>query len=63
MLAGLYALLYVLLNLETYSLVIGSLLLFFTLAGIMYATRRVDWSGLSGRYDENDGAGQGGIPA
>jgi len=44
MLTGLYALLYVLLNLETYSLLIGSLLLFAALAGIMYATRRVDWT-------------------
>ncbi|TIX50241.1 cell envelope integrity protein CreD [Alteraurantiacibacter aquimixticola] len=44
MLSGLYALLYVLLNLETYSLVIGSVLLFAALAGIMYATRSVDWS-------------------
>lgn len=43
MLGGLYALLFVLLNLETYSLVIGSVLLFAALAGIMYATRRVDW--------------------
>jgi len=44
MLAGLYALLFVLLNMETYSLMIGSLLLFAALAGIMYATRAVDWS-------------------
>ena len=46
MLTGLYALLYVLLNLETYSLLIGSLLLFAALAGIMFATRRVDWSAI-----------------
>lgn len=44
MLAALYALLFVLLNMETYALVIGSLLLFAGLAGIMYATRNVDWS-------------------
>ena len=44
MLAGLYGLLYVLLNLETYSLLIGALLMFAALAGIMYATRRVNWS-------------------
>ncbi|ANU07818.1 cell envelope integrity protein CreD [Paraurantiacibacter namhicola] len=50
MLAGLYALLYVLLSMETYSLLIGSLLLFAALAGIMYATRGVDWSG--GRQEE-----------
>jgi inner membrane protein len=63
MLAGLYALLYVLLNLETYSLVIGSLLLFAALAGIMFATRRVDWSGV-GRRGEDDGVTRyEGIPA
>ncbi|QZH74958.1 MAG: cell envelope integrity protein CreD [Erythrobacter sp.] len=44
MLASLYALLFVLLSMETYSLVIGSLLLFAALAGIMYATRSVDWA-------------------
>lgn len=57
MLAGLYALLYVLLNLETYSLVIGSLLLFAALAGIMYATRNVDWSEVNPRKDEGEGEG------
>lgn len=46
LLLGLYALLYVLLNLEAYSLIIGSLLLFVALAAVMYVTRRVDWSGL-----------------
>ena len=40
---GLYAVLYVLLSLEAYSLLIGSLLLFAALAGVMYATRRIDW--------------------
>jgi len=44
MLAGLYALLFVLLSMKTYSLVIGSLLLFAALAAIMYATRQVNWS-------------------
>ncbi len=45
MLAGLYTLLLVLLNMETYSLLIGSVLLFLALAAIMFATRRIDWSG------------------
>jgi inner membrane protein len=36
--------LYILLNLEAYSLLIGSLLLFAALAGVMYATRQIDWS-------------------
>ena len=39
LLVGLYAVLYVLLSLEAYSLLIGSLLLFTALAGVMYATR------------------------
>jgi inner membrane protein len=45
LLAGLYAVLYILLSLEAYSLLIGSLLLFAALAGVMYATRRIDWGG------------------
>jgi inner membrane protein len=45
LLAMLYAVLYVLLSLEAYSLLIGSLLLFVALAGVMYATRGVDWGG------------------
>lgn len=44
LLMGLYALLFVLLNLEAWSLLIGSVLLFVALAGVMYATRNVDWS-------------------
>lgn len=43
LLVGLYALLFVLLNLEAWSLLIGSVLLFAALAGVMYATRAVDW--------------------
>lgn len=45
LLSGLYAVLYVLLSLEAFSLVIGSVLLFVALAGVMYVTRRLDWSG------------------
>ena len=44
-LAALYAMLYILLSLEAYSLLIGSLLLFAALAGTMYVTRRLDWTG------------------
>lgn len=43
MLSSLYAVLYVLLSLEAYSLLIGALLLFVALAGVMYLTRNVDW--------------------
>ena len=52
LLVGLYALLFVLLNLEAWSLVIGSLLLFVALAGVMYATRKVDWSAVGKREGE-----------
>jgi inner membrane protein len=45
LLAGLYAVLYILLSLEAFSLLIGSLLLFAALAGVMYATRQIDWGG------------------
>ncbi len=48
LLAALYGVLYVLLSLEAYSLLIGSLLLFAALAGVMYLTRNLDWSGLRG---------------
>jgi inner membrane protein len=43
MLVGLYATLYTLLSLEDVALLIGSLLLFVALAGIMYLTRNIDW--------------------
>jgi inner membrane protein len=45
LLVGLYAVLYILLGLEEFSLLIGSILLFAALAGVMYATRRIDWGG------------------
>jgi inner membrane protein len=43
LLVGLYAVLYILLSLEAFSLLIGSLLLFVALAGVMHATRQIDW--------------------
>jgi|CXWL01.1.fsa_nt_gi inner membrane protein len=45
LLTGLYAVLYILLSLEAYSLLIGSLMLFAALAAVMYATRNLDWGG------------------
>jgi inner membrane protein involved in colicin E2 resistance len=45
LLLGLEAVLYILLSLEAYSLLIGSVMTFAALAGVMYATRRIDWSG------------------
>jgi inner membrane protein len=44
LLAALYAVLYVLLSLEAYSLLIGSLLLLIALGAVMYATRNLNWS-------------------
>ena len=43
LLSGLYAVMYMLLNMQRYSLLIGSLLIFVALAVVMYATRRIDW--------------------
>ncbi|KLI63718.1 cell envelope integrity protein CreD [Aurantiacibacter marinus] len=54
MLAGLYALLFVLLSMETWSLVIGSVLLFAALGAIMYATRHVNWSEVAQRDDAEE---------
>lgn len=48
LLAALYGVLYVLLSLEAYSLLIGALMLFAALAGVMYLTRNLDWGGLRG---------------
>ncbi|MEH6790735.1 cell envelope integrity protein CreD [Parasphingorhabdus sp.] len=44
LLASLYGAIYILLSLEAYSLLIGSLLIFAALAGVMFVTRRLDWS-------------------
>lgn len=53
LLVALYAVLYVLLSLEAYSLLIGALLLFVGLGVVMYATRRLDWAGAgAGRPDD-----------
>ncbi|MBD3728603.1 MAG: inner membrane CreD family protein [Sphingomonadales bacterium] len=54
LLVGLYALLFTLLNLEDLALLIGSVLLFLALAGLMYTTRQVDWSNV-GRREEQPG--------
>jgi inner membrane protein len=42
-LTGLYGFLFVLLRLEDYALVVGSLVLFAILASVMFLTRKVDW--------------------
>ena len=46
LLVALYGVLYILLSLEAYSLLIGSVLLFAALAMVMYLTRNIEW----GRY-------------
>lgn len=57
LLVGLYATLYVLLNLEAYSLIIGSLLLFVALAVVMWATRAIDWGAKQEATDETNASG------
>jgi inner membrane protein len=44
MLASLFGFLYVLLSLETYSLLVGSLALFAVLSAVMVLTRRIEWA-------------------
>jgi inner membrane protein len=56
LLGGLYTVLYILLSLEDFSLLIGSLLLFVALAGVMYATRRIDWSGVRSKAEVGESA-------
>jgi inner membrane protein len=46
LLVALYGCLYVLLQLEDYALMAGSVLLFAILAVVMFVTRRVDWYGV-----------------
>ncbi|MDD2707734.1 MAG: cell envelope integrity protein CreD [Verrucomicrobiae bacterium] len=42
-LAGIYGFLYVILQLQDYSLMVGTLGLFLVLAAVMYVTRKIDW--------------------
>ena len=51
LLASLYAVLFILLSLEAYSLLIGSLMLFTALAAVMYLTRNLNW-GARNRAEE-----------
>ena len=48
LLTALYAVLYILLSLEAYSLLIGSLMLFVALSAVMYVTRHLDWGAQRG---------------
>ena len=56
---GLYAVLYLLLQLEQRALLLGSLLLFAVLAALMVATRRVDWYALLARLRGEAGSRPG----
>ena len=58
LLIALYAVLYILLSLEAYSLLIGSLMLFAALAAVMYVTRHLDWGGRK----EEEAVSEGGPP-
>lgn len=53
-LAGLYGFIFVLLQLETYSLLCGSIGIFLALAALMYSTRNVDWYGYGSGVDVDD---------
>jgi inner membrane protein len=52
--AVLYGLLYLILTLEDYALLAGALLGFVALTAVMFATLRVDWSGLGARAVETE---------
>ena len=43
--SAVYGLLYILVLSEDYALLLGAIILFAALAGVMLATRRVDWYG------------------
>lgn len=47
MIAGLYGLLYVIVQAEDFALLMGSILVFLVLTALMYTTRHIDWYGLT----------------
>jgi inner membrane protein len=59
LLSALYGVLYILLSLEAYSLLIGSLLLFAALAAVMYLTRNLNWGGRDQEEEEAQAAAAG----
>lgn len=56
--SGIYAYLYVVLQLQDYSLLMGSVLLTFVLGAIMYTTRHVDWYSIDAALRSSDKTGQ-----
>lgn len=63
LLTTLYATLYLLLSLEAYALLIGSVMLFAALAAVMYLTRHLNWGGSAARAEPFAGAEQETEPA
>ncbi|MDH3976041.1 MAG: cell envelope integrity protein CreD [Deltaproteobacteria bacterium] len=55
-LAALYTYLYILLQLEDYALVMGSIGLFIVLSAVMYMTRKISWYSIALEEDENGGS-------
>lgn len=53
--SALYGLLYLILRLEDYALLAGALLGFTALTALMFATLRIDWSGLGGPSPDRNG--------
>jgi inner membrane protein len=51
----LYGFLFSILQLQDYALLLGSLLLFFTLVLIMYLTRKIDWFNAGQLFDKAGG--------
>ncbi len=47
-----YTLLYILMNLEDYTLLVGSIALFVILSAIMFLTRKIDWYDIKSRSEE-----------
>ncbi len=62
-LGALYGVLYVLVQMQTYSLLVGSVGLFLTLATAMYLTRTIDWYGLGDRVLPRRTSDAGGAPS
>lgn len=61
--AALYGTLYLLLQLEQTSLVLGSILLFVVLAAVMVVTRRLDWYGLMTQMRSTPAPAAPGVPS
>lgn len=62
-LGALYGVLYVLVQMQSYSLLVGSIGLFLALAATMYLTRNVDWYGLGGSVEQHRPGGVGDEPS